>query len=97
MLWAVKRIFFGQKGELVKDEHHPLKDLNCRELAVMAPLVVLIFWMGLFPNTLLDYSKTSIDHYVSNKDSYQLAFANENQEAAKVANVEAAKENGSKQ
>lgn len=75
MLWMVKRVFFGPAGELVKDEHHPLHDLNARELVVMAPLIVMIFWMGLFPNHFLDWSKTSVDHLVRNKDNYQLAIS----------------------
>ncbi|MFT2604480.1 hypothetical protein ACMWQW_32000, partial [Escherichia coli] len=72
MLWMFKRVFFGEAGELVKDEHHPLHDLSFRELAVMAPLLILIFWMGLFPNQFLRYSKSSIEHFVENKDAYQL-------------------------
>jgi NADH-quinone oxidoreductase subunit M len=74
MLWMVKRVFFGQAGELVKDEHHPLHDLNAREVIVMLPLVVLIFWMGFFPNHFLDYSKASIDHLIQNKHNYQLTI-----------------------
>ena len=73
MLWMVKRVFFGQPGELVADKHHPLHDLNWREITVMVPLVILIFWMGLFPNTFLDYSKASVEHLVTTKDSYQLS------------------------
>ena len=72
MLWMFKRVFFGEPGELVKDEHHPLHDLNAREIITMAPLIVLIFWMGLFPNTFLDYSKASIEHFVQNRDNYRL-------------------------
>jgi NADH-quinone oxidoreductase subunit M len=72
MLWIVKRVFFGPAGELVKDEHHPLHDLSAREIIVMSPLVVLIFWMGLFPNHFLNYSKASIDHFVTDKDHYEL-------------------------
>lgn len=74
MLWMVKRMFFGPAGELVKDEHHPLVDLNFREIAVMAPLIVLIFWMGIFPNHFLDYSKASIEHFVRNHDNYRLTM-----------------------
>lgn len=73
MLWMVKRVFFGPPGELVADEHHPLHDINTREMVVMAPLIVLIFWMGLFPTTFLNYSKASIDHFVNNRDNYRLA------------------------
>lgn len=72
MLWMFKRVFFGEKGELVKDEHHPLHDLNAREIVVMAPLIVLVFWMGLFPNHFLDWTKSSVDHLVNNKNKYYL-------------------------
>lgn len=72
MLWMFKRVFFGEKGELVKDEHHPLHDLNLREIVVMAPLLVLVFWMGLFPNHFLDWTKSSVDHLVNNKNKYYL-------------------------
>lgn len=75
MLWMCKRVFFGPAGELVKDEHHPLKDLSAREIAVMIPLVVLVFWMGLFPNHFLDWSKASINHLVDNRSSYHLSLA----------------------
>jgi NADH-quinone oxidoreductase subunit M len=74
MLWMFKRVFFGQPGELVSDEAHPLKDLSVREMFVMAPLIFLIFWMGLFPDTMLKYSKASIEHLVETKDAYQLSI-----------------------
>ncbi len=77
MLWMFKRVFFGEKGELVKDEHHPLHDLNVREIAVMVPLIIMVFWMGLFPNHFLDFSKSSIDHLVKNQSNYNLTILNE--------------------
>ncbi|AGH96812.1 complex I subunit 4 family protein [Pseudobdellovibrio exovorus] len=74
MLWMVKRVFFGPKGELVlageKDAEHPLHDLSAREIAVLVPLVVLIFWMGIFPNHFMQYSKVSVDHLIANKSNY---------------------------
>jgi NADH-quinone oxidoreductase subunit M len=76
MLWMYKRVFFGQKGELVKDEHHPLKDLDLRELLVLAPLVVLIFWMGILPGHFMNYSKSSLDYWVNNRTNYQLQIFN---------------------
>lgn len=72
MLWMFKRLFFGQKGELVADEHHPLHDLNWREIAVMVPLVVMVFWMGLFPNHFMDPMKASVENLVNNRTSYSL-------------------------
>ena len=72
MLWMVKRVFFGAPGELIQKYAH--LDINKREIGVMAPLVVLVFWMGLFPNHFLDWSKASIHHMVANKGSYELSI-----------------------
>jgi NADH-quinone oxidoreductase subunit M len=73
MLWMFKRVFFGPKGELVRDSQHPLHDLNGRELAVAIPLIIMVFWMGLFPNQFLDYSKASIDHLIKDSAQYELS------------------------
>ena len=51
MLWMVKRVFFGEKGPLITDTHaaHGL-DIGAREIAVLVPFIILIFWMGIFCN-----------------------------------------------
>lgn len=76
MLWMVKKVFFGPAGEIVKDAaadpHHALHDLTVREIVVMTPIVILILWMGLFPNSIMDYSKSSIDHLLQNQQNYSL-------------------------
>ncbi|PWU21982.1 MAG: Fe-S-binding domain-containing protein, partial [Bdellovibrio sp.] len=77
MLWMFKRVFFGKEGELVSDKAHPLKDLNWREIAVMVPLVILVFWMGIFPGHFLNMSRASISHLIENKENYQLAIQGE--------------------
>jgi len=74
MLWMFKRVFFGEKGELVRDEHHPLHDLNLREMVVVGVMIVMVFWMGLFPNTILNWSKASIDHLVQDRAHYELTI-----------------------
>ena len=73
MLWMFKRVFFGEKGILTIDEKHPLHDLNIREIVVLVPMVIMIFWMGLFPNHFLDWSKTSIEHLLNNRMNYELS------------------------
>lgn len=83
MLWMVKRVFFGPAGEIVKnaaqDKEHALHDLSIRELVVLAPLIILIFWMGLFPNQFMDYSKASVDYLIKNKMNYTLVLNTEGQ------------------
>lgn len=92
MLWMFKRVFFGQKGELVNDSHHPLHDLNVREMAVMAPLLLMVFWMGLFPNQFLNYSKVSIEKLVKAKDNYTLSvFSAEDKAGLQADNKEIGK------
>ena len=46
MLYAVKRMFFGT---IRREELKHLADLNGREIAVLAPLVAMIFIMGVAP------------------------------------------------
>jgi len=73
MLWAVKRVFFGEAGKLVREHGaHGELEIGAREMIVLAPLVVLIFWMGLFPSDFLHWSKASLDHLVTNRTHYEL-------------------------
>ena len=58
MLWCYQRMMFGpQQNEANRD----LPDLNLREIAYLAPLVLLAFAMGLFPQPLLDRINPSVD------------------------------------
>ena len=57
MLHAVLKMFWGP---LDKDENRGLADLTGRESLVLAPLVVLIFWMGLYPMPMLSRMEASV-------------------------------------
>ncbi len=60
MLWLYQRIFFNEVGEQVKN----LSPLNTREIVTLAPLVLLIFWIGIYPDALLDFLRVSVSHLV---------------------------------
>jgi NADH-quinone oxidoreductase subunit M len=70
MLWMVKRVFFGAQGPAVKDEKS--LDITWLEKLVLAPLIILIFWMGIYPSSFLKWSEKSIAHFVANKNTYEL-------------------------
>lgn len=87
MLWMFKKVFLGEKGELVDSHggHHELKDLSLREFAVLVPLIVVVFWMGLFPGHFLNWSKASLDHFSANFRNYELVISNPEKLNEKVA------------
>jgi len=66
----VKKIFFGEESSFVKEQK--LKDLNSREISILAVLIIMVFWMGIYPKFFLDYTKTSVEHLVINKSQYTL-------------------------
>jgi len=46
MLWMYQRVFFG---ELSNEKNKNLPDLNWRERMTIIPLIVIAFWVGLYP------------------------------------------------
>ena len=42
--------------------HPGLADLNLREIVTLAPLLVLVFWIGLHPQPLMDVMQVSVRH-----------------------------------
>jgi NADH-quinone oxidoreductase subunit M len=51
MLWLCQRILFGEADERKSAD---LSDLNWREFSYLAPLLALIFFMGLYPKPFFD-------------------------------------------
>jgi NADH-quinone oxidoreductase subunit M len=48
LLWMFEKVFLGA---IRHEENAQLKDINLREVIILLPLVVLIFWIGLYPQT----------------------------------------------
>jgi NADH-quinone oxidoreductase subunit M len=61
MLWLYQRTMFGK---LDKPENQALTDLNFREVATLVPLVVLCFWIGLYPKPVFDVMEKPVDKIV---------------------------------
>jgi len=61
MLYLYRRVIFG---ELTKDNLKKIKDLSPREIAVFAPLIILVFWMGIYPSSFLDVMHVSVENLV---------------------------------
>ena len=69
MLGLYRRVIFGK---LVKDDLKALKDLSPREIAVFAPLIIMVFWMGIYPSSFIEVMEVSVENLITN---YELALA----------------------
>jgi NADH-quinone oxidoreductase subunit M len=66
-LWLVQRTFFGTFREPVAEghgTHHAVGDLNFREIAALAPILVLIVWIGVYPQFFTRRMEPSINQVV---------------------------------
>jgi NADH-quinone oxidoreductase subunit M len=56
MLWMYQRVMFG---EVTHEENRHLKDLNLREVVVLVPVVLVIVWIGVYPQPFLKRMEAS--------------------------------------
>jgi len=78
MLWLYQRIFFNEVNEAM----HGLRPLDLREILTLTPMVLLIFWIGLYPNALLGFLHVSAGHLLDQVNGAGLA-----QQAVPLANI----------
>ena len=77
MLYLYARMIFGK---LTKEDLKTMMDLSPREIAVFAPLVILVFWLGIYPSTFLTPMHASVakligNYHVALDAAHQLASA----------------------
>jgi NADH-quinone oxidoreductase subunit M len=70
MLWMFQRVMFG---ELSNPKNQVLKDLNAREIVIMAPLIVMIFVMGIYPKPFIDKMTPAIEKLITQTRQKQVA------------------------
>ena len=62
MLHMYQKVMFGQ---ITRKENEDIKDMNIREILVMAPIIVLIFWIGLYPRPFLRILEPAVNQVVA--------------------------------
>ena len=65
-LWLYRRVIFG---ELEKTKLMAIPDMTMREIAIMAPLVILTILFGFYPAPILDVTAVSVKHLVNNYEA----------------------------
>jgi NADH-quinone oxidoreductase subunit M len=58
LLWAYERVF---TGPIVHKENKKLLDLDKREIMIVAPLAILILFLGIYPKPALDRIEPAVD------------------------------------
>ncbi len=72
LLWAYQRMFHGPVG----GHAETMTDLNAREIAVVAPLLVLMLVIGLYPKPLYDRVTPSVEAVLQQVDADLAAAQN---------------------
>ncbi|MCP5367444.1 MAG: NADH-quinone oxidoreductase subunit M [Hyphomicrobiales bacterium] len=70
MLFLYRRVIFGK---LTKESLMKIADMSPREMAVFAPLVVLVLWMGVYPSSFLDVMHVSVADLLKNFEAARAA------------------------
>jgi NADH-quinone oxidoreductase subunit M len=64
ILYMFQKIFLGPEGSIVeevKQHGHALRDLNWREIVTAVPLLVFIFWIGLYPKPFFELMAPAVE------------------------------------
>ncbi len=77
ILAAVYILYMFQKlflGPVDKEENRSLKDINWREIGILVPLLVFIFWIGLYPQPFFNLMAPAVDKLVATLQVAALAL-----------------------
>jgi NADH-quinone oxidoreductase subunit M len=80
MLWLYQRTMFGSPDT---PENQTMRDMNPREIGYMLPLVILMFWIGLYPRPYLNLMQPTVQYYVTQMQERQQAAQAETDKATR--------------
>jgi len=58
MLWLYQRVFFMETNQKVAG----LNDVDAREIITLLPMIILVFWIGVYPDAFLGFMHESVRH-----------------------------------
>jgi NADH-quinone oxidoreductase subunit M len=70
MLWVYQRVMFGK---ITNPANENLKDLSAREIVVMLPLLLFVFWIGFYPNTFFEKMNPAMEQMLNQMKAKQVA------------------------
>jgi NADH-quinone oxidoreductase subunit M len=70
LLWMYQRVMFGP---VTNEKNRGLRDLTHREFWTLAPVILLIVWIGVYPNTFLRKLDVSVTELVGRMHAHSLS------------------------
>jgi NADH-quinone oxidoreductase subunit M len=62
LLWLYQRVFFGT---VTNPKNEKLQDLTPREVATFVPLLIMAFWIGLYPKPFFQILEQPVNHTIA--------------------------------
>src|SRR5262252_8736311 len=62
LLWLYQRVFFGT---VTNPKNEKLHDLTPREVATFVPLIIMAFWIGLYPKPFFQILDQPVNHTIA--------------------------------
>jgi NADH-quinone oxidoreductase subunit M len=62
LLWLYQRVFFGA---VTNPKNEKLHDLTPREVATFVPLLIMAFWIGLYPKPFFQILEQPVNHTIA--------------------------------
>lgn len=71
LLWMFQRVM---QGPITNEKILSFKDVNLREIAYLVPIVIMMFWMGIYPKPFLRKMDASVTHLLNTVNRRERVF-----------------------
>jgi NADH-quinone oxidoreductase subunit M len=73
LLWMYQRVVFGK---ITNPKLENLTDMSGKEWLVLVPIILFIFWIGIYPSTFLDITETSTINILEQVQNFTIKLLN---------------------
>jgi len=88
LLWMFQRVMHGP---ITNDTVRSLKDMNKREIAYFVPIIIMMFWMGVYPQTFLRKIDSSVAQLLDRVHKRERIFLRDSSQAVPMIEDSAVK------